>query len=178
VSASPEQGPEAVAEAFELRLARSDEFAAVGDVTVRGYHHDGFLEPEDSYARVLRDAAARAAEAELWIAADPASGALLGTVTFCPEGSAYRELGADGEGEFRMLAVDPSARGRGVAKALVRRCLDRSRQLGLSAVVLCSLPTMTAAHSLYGALGFVRDTSLDWSPVAGVELWGFRRDLD
>lgn len=162
---------------FVIRLARDDEVAEVGEVTVRGYLHDGFLQPSDSYAESLRDAASRAAGAELWVAVDVASHRLLGTVTFCPPGSSYRELASDGEGEFRMLAVDPSARGLGVGKALVRHCLDRSRELGFSGVVLCSLPTMTAAHSLYLGLGFERDTSLDWSPVAGVDLLGFRAVL-
>ncbi len=73
-----------------------------------------------------------------------------------------------------MLAVDPSARGLGVGRALVEHCLQRSRAQGFDTVVICSLPAMTAAHALYLSLGFARDQSIDWSPVAGVDLWGFR----
>ena len=160
-----------------IRPARPADFAKVGEITVRAYAQDGFLKASESYAATLRDAATRAEEAELWVAVDPASGRLLGSVTFCPSGSPYRELSTETEGEFRMLAVDPPARGFGVGRALVRHCLDRSRRLGFAGVVLCSLPTMTSAHALYRSLGFVRDETLDWSPVSGVELWGFRTGL-
>ena len=49
---------------------------------------------------------------------------VLGSVTFCPAGSTWREIAWDDEGEFRMLAVAADARGRGVGEALVRACLD------------------------------------------------------
>ena len=136
--------------------------------------HSGFLEPSDAYAQELRDAADRAERAELWVAADRLTGAVVGTVTFCPAGSVYRELAAETEGEFRMLAVDPRARGRGVGRALVRQCIVRSEQSGFRSLVLCSLPTMTPAHALYASLGFVRDPRLDWKPRPEVELWGYR----
>ncbi len=159
---------------LEIRLASAAEYAEIGEITLRGYVHDGFLEPSDGYAAELRDAASRAERAELWVVTDTASGRLLGSVTFCPLGSAYRELSGATEAEFRMLAVDPAARGLGAGRALVRHCLARSRELGFTAVVLCSLPTMTAAHSLYESMRFVRDESLDWWPAPGIELWGFR----
>jgi GNAT superfamily N-acetyltransferase len=125
----------------------------------------------------LRDAASRGVDAQLWVAVERATGRLLGSVTFCPLGSPYRELATDAEGEFRMLAVDPSARGLGAGRALVQHCLDLSRSLGFGAVVICSLPAMTAAHSLYSSLGFARAPVLDWAPVPGVDLWGFRVSL-
>lgn len=163
-----------MSESFEIRLARPQEYEEIGEVTVRGYRHDGFLSGSEDYATSLRDAASRAVHAQLWVAVDPASDRVLGSVTLCPLGSPYRELATDDEGEFRMLAVDPSARGRGVGRALVRHCLTHSREMGFETVVICSLPQMTAAHTLYASLGFIRDLSLDWSPVPGVELWGFR----
>lgn len=162
---------------FSIRLAQPEDLAEIGEITVRGYEFDGFLDGSESYAEQLRDASARSAEAELWVAVDESSGRPLGSVTFCPLGSPYRELAAQTEGEFRMLAVDPSARGLGVGRALVEHCLDRSRRLGFTGMVLCSLPAMTAAHALYSTLGFVRDPELDWSPIPGVELLGFRLDL-
>ena len=91
-------------------------------------------------------------------------GVLAGTVTFCPEGSPWSELARPGEGEFRMLAVAPEARRRGVAEALVGVCLERSTELGYTAVVLCSLPQQEPAHRIYRRLGFRRTPDLDWSP--------------
>lgn len=167
-----------MSEPWTIRLATPDEYTAVGALTVRGYVHDGYLEPTDAYAASLRDAAARAVGAELWVAVDDATGRLLGSVTYCPSGSAYRELAGDTEGEFRMLAVDPSARGLGVGRALASHCLRHSAAAGFASVVICSLPSMTSAHALYRSLGFARDRSLDWSPAADVVLWGFRAMVD
>ena len=128
--------------------------------------------PTPRYVGRLRDAATRDREAELWVATSTAG--LLGCVTYCPPGSPWREIAADdAEGEFRMLAVDPPARGRGVGRLLVKRCLDRSRELGHRRLVLCSEQRMAAAHRLYASFGFTRLPERDWSPVPGVNLLGY-----
>ena len=98
---------------------------------------------------------------------------LLGTVTVCPPGSVWREISRPGEGEFRMLAVAPPARGRGVGEALARFAIDRFAAQGVHAMVLSSLSTMHAAHRLYERLGFRRDAERDWSPAPGVELLAY-----
>ena len=61
---------------------------------------------------------------------------VLGCVTICPPGSPWREISRDDEGEFRMLAVAPAVRGRGVGEALVRMCVDRFRSEGCRGVVV------------------------------------------
>jgi GNAT superfamily N-acetyltransferase len=161
---------------FEIRAALPHEYATVGQITVDAYAEDGMLYCHSDYADTLRDAASRAEKAELWVAVDP-DDKVLGSVTFCPAGSPYRELAADGEGEFRMLGVHPSARGRGVARALVERCIARSRELGDRRIVICSDRQMDTAHRLYARLGFVRTPELDWSPLPGIDLVGFALDL-
>ena len=55
-----------------------------------------------------------------------------------------------------MLAVDPTARRQGIARALVDACLARARADGAREVVISSLPDMVKAHGLYARLGFVR----------------------
>lgn len=158
-----------------VRPAHVSEYAAVGELTFSAYAEGGFITESDDYAGHLRDAEARAGGAELYVA--ELDGSLAGTVTFCPEGSALRELAGPGEGEFRMLAVASLARRRGVAAALVGACQERSRELGYHAVVLCSMHVQVDAHRLYRRLGFRRVPDLDWSPVPGVELLGFRLEL-
>ncbi len=44
---------------------------------------------------------------------------------------------APGEAEFRMLAVDPTAQGRGAGAALVEACVVRAIELGCTAVTIC-----------------------------------------
>jgi predicted N-acetyltransferase YhbS len=161
--------------ALEVRLARPEEYDAVGRLTRDAYVVSGHIVEEDFYEEHLLDAAGRARDAELY-AAD-LDGRLAGTVTFCTPGSRMSELARPGEGEFRMLAVDPAVRRRGVAHALVTRCVDRSRELGLGAVVISSLPVAVESHGLYARFGFRRTPERDWSPAPGVELLGFRLDL-
>ena len=152
-----------------VRPAHTSELADIGELTVEAYAE--FMVTDDGYAHHLRDAVTRAREAELYVAL--ADDSLAGTVTFCPQGSPWCELAQPGEGEFRMLAVRPSARGRGIAQALASVCLERSRELGYRAVVLSTLPDMAAAHRLYERMGFRRLPERDWSPAEGVDLISF-----
>ncbi|KQX75132.1 GNAT family N-acetyltransferase [Aeromicrobium sp. Root472D3] len=160
-----------------VRVARADEHRAVGALTVAGYDADGHLvRPDgtydDRYAAVIGDVAARAADSEVLVAVD--GDRLVGTVTWCPYGSAFAELARQPhQGELRTLSVDPGARGRGTGRALVEACLERARRAGLTEVLLCSLTEMATAHRLYLSMGFVRRPDLDWSPVPDVHLWGF-----
>ena len=153
----------------------------VGALTVAGYDADGHLmNPDGSYdheyAAWLADGGTRARDGVLLVAVDGDD--LLGTVTWCPPGSPFRELATrDDQGEFRTLSVAPEARGRGVGSALVDWCLDEARASGLAEVLLCSLPTMTTAHRLYESRGFVRRPELDWTPFPGVDLWAFSLQL-
>ncbi|MGI8888542.1 MAG: GNAT family N-acetyltransferase [Nocardioidaceae bacterium] len=157
---------------LEIRRATPADAETVALITVESYVADGFIAEHDSYIEELSDAENRLVKAEVWVCA--VDGVVAGAVAFCPPGSSYRELAAEGEGEFRMLAVQPRWRGRGVGRALVQRCLDRSGELGLTDLVLCSLPEMTPAHALYQSMGFTRDASLDWEVKQGVTLIGFR----
>ncbi|MEO5852842.1 MAG: GNAT family N-acetyltransferase [Nocardioides sp.] len=159
-----------------IRLATPGDYAEVGEITVAAYE-PFLLGPHDPYGDRLRDAASRAEQAALWVAVDD-DDTLLGSVTDPPAGSAYRELAADDEGEFRMLAVAPRAQGRGVGVALARHVVDRSRSAGHRGVVISSLPQMAAAHRLYGRLGFRRDNDRDWYPLPDVLLIAFRLDLE
>lgn len=161
---------------MQIRPARPEELDVVGEITVAA--NASFRSgPDDPYVERLRDAAARAEQAELWVAADPGTGQVLGTVTTCPPGSPWRELAGDDEGEFRMLAVAPDAQRRGVGDALVRHVLAHYRDAGARAVVLSSLVEQTAAHRLYARHGFTRLPERDWEPVPGVALIAFTTDL-
>jgi ribosomal protein S18 acetylase RimI-like enzyme len=172
---SPTDSAGAPARAVEVRRASKDELAAAGQLTLAAYSFDGFADP--SYVARLSDAATRDREAEVWVAAG--ADGLLGCVTYCPPGSPWRELAADdSDGEFRMLAVAPDARGRGIGTLLVHRCLERSRQLGQRRVVLCSDRRMVAAHRLYARFGFTRLPAMDWSPVPGVDLLAYGLALE
>lgn len=154
---------------FTIRAAETAEYAVLGEITARAYLDDGLLDlgEDDPYLDTLRDVAARAAGAEVLVAVDR-GGAVLGGVAYVDGPSAWADLAGDGEAEFRMLAVAPAGRGRGVGGALVRTCLDRARATeGCVRVRLSTQKSMLGAHRIYERLGFVRTPERDWSPVPG-----------
>jgi len=166
---------------FKIRVARSEDFAAIGELTVAAYRGDGQTRDGHPYEPVLLDAAGRSGAGTLLLCeeagASDAGGAILGAVLFVQAGSEYAELSREGEAEFRMLAVAPWAQRRGVGEALVNACLQRARELGCASVVICVRDFAADAGRLYKRMGFVREPSLDWSPYEGVLLLGLRYEL-
>jgi predicted N-acetyltransferase YhbS len=159
-----------------VRPAEPVDYPAVARLTVDAYKADGQLnEAAASYANTLSDVAVRAEAGDLLVAVEGAE--VLGSVLFVEPGSQYAELSRAGEAEFRMLAVDPAAQGRGVGRALVQACVDRARTTGCTAVVICVRDFAMPAQKLYAALGFVRVPELDWSPLPDVKLLALRLDI-
>jgi ribosomal protein S18 acetylase RimI-like enzyme len=165
-----------VTDCVTVRPARREELEEVGRLTLASYLADGMVNPEGSYAKELADAPRRARDAELLVAVD-SEGTLVGTVTICRPGSPLGQLSRSGELEFRMLAVAPGARRRGVGELLVNAVLARATEIGARRVVLCSAAEMRVAHRLYARLGFTRLAHLDWCPLPGVTLLAFGRTM-
>jgi ribosomal protein S18 acetylase RimI-like enzyme len=153
---------------LEVRVARPEELARIGELTAAVYVAAGYISPDGAYLARLRDAVSRAHQAELLVAL--CDGEPTGTVTYCRHDSSWAQLTMPGEAEFRMLAVVPAARGLGLGDALVRDCVSRARQDGCTTLRLSTEPVMHAAHRIYRRLGFVRTPERDWRPEPGVEL--------
>jgi ribosomal protein S18 acetylase RimI-like enzyme len=160
-----------------VRAATPADHAEIARLTVAAYRADGQIEGT-GYDATLADVAGRAAAGELWVAQEEASGAVVGAVLTVEPGTRDAELSRPGELEFRMLAVDPPAQGRGVGAALVRHCLDLAARTGRSAVVICVRDLAVAAQHLYARHGFERVPELDWSPLPGVALLALRRAVN
>jgi ribosomal protein S18 acetylase RimI-like enzyme len=159
-----------------VRAAEPADYPAIAKLTVAAYEADGQL-AGTGYDATLADVAGRAAVGDLRVAVDEITGTVVGAVLIVAPGSRYAELARAGEAEFRMLAVDPGAQGRGVARALVHDCVTRAQAAGCSALVICVRDFAMAARRLYDRLGFVRTPALDWSPMPGVILLALRLDL-
>jgi ribosomal protein S18 acetylase RimI-like enzyme len=158
-----------------VRRAEPADHAEIARLTVAAYRADGQLDEDHGYSELLADVATRAEHSEVLVAAE--GDVLLGAIAFVLPGTRYAELSRPGEAEFRMLAVDPAAQRRGVARALVRACVDRATVLGCGSMVICTRDRNAAAFALYDSFGFVREPALDWSPAPGVHLLGLRLKL-
>lgn len=144
-----------------VRLVRDDEHDAVADLSERAYTLE--YDISDGYRSTLRNVAERAQQHQVWVAVDTLDGALLGAVATPKRGNTISPLAQAGELDFRLLAVDPPARGRGVGELLTRHVIELARLRGLDHVVMNSGPQMIGAHRLYEKLGFTR--MLDREPV-------------
>ncbi|GHJ50130.1 N-acetyltransferase [Catellatospora sp. TT07R-123] len=160
-----------------VRSAVPADLDEIGELSVAAYRGDGQTREGHPYEAHLLDAGARADLGALLVAADAATGRVLGAVTFVLAGTPLAEVSKAGEAEFRMLAVTPSAQGRGVGEALVRACLDRAAEAGCATVVICVRDFARDAQRLYERLGFERFPERDWSPLPGVTLLGLRYPL-
>ena len=164
---------------LQVRAARPDEYAVLGELTVEAYAAADPAVMFGDYSDELRDVAGRAAGADVLVAVDEQDGEVLGGVTYVPgPASPAAEFAEADAAGIRMLAVAPSARRRGVGEALTVACVERAQAAGRRHVLLHSTDRMTAAHRLYQRLGFVRDPSLDWEGEPGLWLRGFRLRLD
>jgi ribosomal protein S18 acetylase RimI-like enzyme len=157
---------------FAIREIRPDEYAALGDLTVRAYASIPG-ETDDGYHPYLRDVAARAALVPILVAVSD-DGRILGGVSYISgPGTTYSESEQPGEAGFRALAVDPTAAGRGIGRALAEACIARARADGRAGMAIHTRPSMVVAHRLYESLGFRRDPARDREFEPGEWLWSY-----
>jgi ribosomal protein S18 acetylase RimI-like enzyme len=164
-----------VGQRVEIREARPDEYEAIGGLTVESYIAYPEVAQDPEYVEELRDVAARAAVRPVLVAVDPTG--VLGSAMYISGPGPFAESQDPHEAAFRMLAVAPEARGRGVGEALTRACIDRARADRRARIVLYTLPGMSTAHRLYERLGFRRSPDRDWEYEPGRRLLSYQLDL-
>lgn len=109
----------------------------------------------------------------LLLAVDSSSDEVLGCVAIRPLKASHdqSEDSVSEQGhkrcEMKRLFVYPAARGRQVARLLIRESLVRATEGGYRDVVLDSLPKMTAALALYKSEGFEEISPYYHSPIPG-----------
>jgi len=179
VTASPGAGREpglvAGEPGFTVRDARPEEFDELGRMTAEAYRLAG--ETDEGYFPELLDVAERARHVPVLVAVEAGTERLLGTTTYIPGPGPYHEGDFGDVASMRMLAVAADAQGRGVGRALVQACIERTRAGGRTGLALYTRPFMTAAHRLYESLGFRRVPEQDWQFDPGEWLWAYRIDL-
>ena len=172
--------PRASARSFVVRDVRAEERDAVRELTIRAYaEFDTIMDPT-SWAEL--DGAVRSAldadvPCECIVAVDGTT--LIGTVTLYPPhvdayGDTTRVVDCP---EVRLVAVAPSARGRGVARALMEECIRRARASGATALGLHTSRSLRAAMALYASMGFERAPDADFQPPGTELVEGYRLRL-
>ncbi|MGY4543725.1 ribosomal protein S18 acetylase RimI-like enzyme [Arthrobacter sp. UYNi723] len=160
-----------------FRRAAPSDFPEVRRITREAYVRAGHFAADHPYMSVLEDVEHRAEHAQVWVA--EAAGRVVAAVTLTFAGQPYSEIAADGELEFRMLAVDPAVQGGGIGRAVVRRVIEHAQSLpAIRAISITSATFMERAHRLYESLDFRRAPERDWYvPGEDVLLWVFRLEL-
>jgi ribosomal protein S18 acetylase RimI-like enzyme len=165
--------------AVEIHEATPEERAEAGRVTAEAYRE--FVRPGDDdwerYLERIADVEARADRTTVLVAVD--DGRILGSLTLELEGRVRDEDDADplapGEAHIRMLGVDPGARSRGVARALMEAAEARAREAGKSVLTLNTTRRMAAARAMYERLGYQRTEDRVFPD--GFVLLGYRKGL-
>lgn len=160
---------------FEIRPVRPEDYEALGNVTADVYRKVyPPIEEAKAIVEEMHDIATRVAETETtFVAVETGTGIVLGGVSFVLHDNKHANAARPGEGEFRLLAVDATARGQGVGQALVQACLDRAAALGLQRVAIFTQTDMLEAQRLYERIGFKRVPARDWEPMPEFWLWAY-----
>ncbi|KXS22256.1 putative GNAT family N-acetyltransferase [Gonapodya prolifera JEL478] len=83
---------------------------------------------------------------------------------------ALRRLGED-VCELKRLYVDPTARAKGLGRALVGEALQCARRLGFKVMRLDTLVDMTLARKMYESMGFYEIAPYYETPVAHITVF-------
>lgn len=160
----------------EVSEARPSEHARLGELTVDAYRAVTPL--PDGYAADLADVAGRAADPAAMVLAARLDGRVVGgaTVVLHP-GSPLAESLPEGSAGLRMLAVDPTAQGHGIGRALVEATIDLCRRHGLRRLGLHTQEVFVHARRLYESMGFDRDPARDITFASGLQLIAYALKL-
>ncbi|KAE8376697.1 acyl-CoA N-acyltransferase [Aspergillus bertholletiae] len=115
-----------------------------------------------------------------WIA-ERKDGAFLGCVMLVKDREENSESKEPGEGtenvaKLRLLLVEPSARGLGLGRALIRQCTTFARDVGYSRIRLWTNSVLASARYLYGDEGY-RLVNAEEHELLGFKLTGENWEL-
>lgn len=169
---------------YTVRNAQPSEFAEIGKLIVRVFSQlNGFPKQTEqpNYYKMLASAGelTQNPETELLVAVSN-DGRLAGVVVYIGDmkyygsgGTAPKEQNASG---FRLLCVDPLARGRGIGKLLANACIEKAKVKKKQQVIIHSTLAMQTAWKMYENMGFKRSEDLDFMQ-GELPVFGFRLSL-
>jgi GNAT superfamily N-acetyltransferase len=151
------EGPRELAEGVEVRPARTDEIEEMLPL-IRAYCEFYETEPDDEGLRSMFETLINEpSQGAIFIARD--GGKAVGFATLDWK---WSSLKAARIGYLEDLFVDPEARGRGIADALIEVCAARCRELGMPAMEWLTAPDNHRAQHVYNRTGAESGTYLEY----------------
>ena len=167
--------------AVVVRTARAEDRDAIARLTLAAYGEYAAVMAPSAWAALEQAVhASLADDTGVTRLVAEIDGTIVGSAAlYAPDSEAYGTLASPTSWpEVRLVAVAPTARGRGVARALVDECIGRSRRAGASVLGLHTSRSMRAAVRLYERMGFVRDPEHDFQPPGAELVEGYLLRLD
>jgi len=166
---------------YTVRNAVPGEYEAIGKLMIAAYSRlEGFPKETEqpAYYEMLANVGefANKPGAEILVAVSPGN-KITGAVIYFSDmkyygsgGTATSEQNACG---FRLLAVDPSARGMGIGKLLTNTCIKKAKDKHISQMIIHTTMAMQTAWKMYENIGFKRSEDLDFMQ-GELPVYGFR----
>ena len=166
----------------KIRKALFYEVEMIREQRVNAYEEHAQSIPEghwDALKKAISSDADEQRDVELLVA--EFDGEVVGSVALFPAKSdAYKGL-VDmlDYPEIRMLAVTPQSRHKGVAEALIKECIRRTKVNGSQYIGLHTADFMKTAMRLYERMGFVRLPQFDFQPADdGIIVKAYRLSIE
>jgi GNAT superfamily N-acetyltransferase len=151
------EGPRGLADGVEIRPAREDEIEELLPL-MRAYCDFYKSSPADEgVIAMARTLISDPSQGAVFIARE--DGRAIGFATLDWKWSMLKGARI---GYLEDLFVDPAARGRGTADALIQVCADRCRELGMPAMAWLTAPDNRRAQKVYDRAGAAADTYLEY----------------
>lgn len=153
--------------------ARATDRSTVVDITLAAYSEyekdsaPGFWE---RYCDNIRQSILKVSSTRILVAKE--EDVIKGSVLLCPPnaGAFKNELP-----EMRLLAIPTEFRNLGIANLLIEECERRTASSG--ALTLHTTDLMKTAKAMYERRGYTRFPEIDFEPVAGFFVWGYKKML-
>lgn len=166
---------------YTIRDAYPNEFSKIGELMVNVYSHlDGFPSKNEqpNYYKMLANIGSLTEQPKTkLLIAISSSGKISGGVVYFGDmkhygsgGTATLEKNASG---FRLLAVDPAARGKRLGKLLTNACIKMAKDEKRNQMIIHTTKAMQRAWNMYENMGFKRSKDLDFLQ-GELPVFGFR----
>lgn len=169
---------------YTVRNAKPAEFEEIGKLMVHVYSQlEGFPNQfeQPDYFNMLANVGevTNKPNTEILVAISPGD-KIVGAVVYFSDMNSYGSGGTatkvKNASGFRLLAVDPLARGLGIGKLLTNECIRKTKDKKIHQLIIHTTMAMQTAWKMYETIGFKRSEDLDFMQ-GELQVFGFRLQL-